>query len=239
VRRVSWDTGPEHQLRCVVSVGGQRGAAVVALVLAVLVATGGAASGFLVANQILVPAEVRLPSTDGALSAYGLRVRRNEWLQRNQRTTVSVSKKHAADSPRVHLRYYPPRPGMDLEARFLANRGADPQAWFGRACEPDDRPGTPGAAAEAGPAEPAAPQLEFGPVERTELGYEVSYRKACPDDPDENRHGRLLMMAAPASDDGGAVMLDSDLEGLGEAGPPPEPVRTYLHDVAGRVRKLE
>lgn len=221
---------------------GDRGAAVLALVLAAGVGAGGLVAGQQIATQLVVPAQVHLPLPTGVLSPYGLTVRSGEWLQRNSRTTISISKRHVPESPRVHLRQYGPAPAVGLDERLQRNRGAGDGAWFERACEPEHPTGTgrPGDDADGGQAEPApAPQLDYGAVEQTDLGFEVDYHKTCPGQPQLDRHGRLLMMAVPGSDDGAAVMLDADLTGAGEPGPSPESVRTYLRDVAERVRKLD
>lgn len=222
-------------------VAGNRGGAALAALLAVGVGISGALAGHYVAAQMVVPAYVHLPLPSGVLSPYGVMVHRDEWLQRNSRTTISISKTHAPLSPRVHVRQYGPAPGVGLEQRFAGNRGAGDGAWFERTCRPDHVPGTSsGDVPDAGPAQSAPPpQLDFGSVERTDIGFEVDYHKTCPGQPHLDRHGRLLMMAVPGSDDGSAIMLDADLRGVGEPGPPPESVRTYLRDVAERVRKLD
>lgn len=216
-----------------------------AVVLVVCCTVLSAAAGAVAAARLAVPAVVRLPRTDDTLTEFGFRVRHGEDLQRNSRQTVSVARSAQTDGPLVSLRYYPPRTdGLSLAQRLEANRGAGPRGWFAHTC--DLR-----AAAGAGSGEPApadafvvgdaAPvDLRFGDIVETPLGVEVDYVKACAGRPELDRHGRLLMIAAPGGA-GDAIMLDADLEGQGGAGAEDEDgdvLRDDLHDVAERVRRV-
>lgn len=200
---------------------------------------GAATAGGAVAAQFVVPAEVHLPVGD-ALSEYGLKVRWYESLRRNARQTVGITEDRVAGAPVVYLRYYPPREGVDLRERFDLNRFAGPGQWFERACTPESSPATVGDIGAASTEEEGVlgrVDLTFGPVEQTELRVAVDYVKRCPQQPDSDRHGRLLMMQAPGGD--GVVMLDADLEGVGTGQGTSQDLRKRLHDVAERVRKLD
>lgn len=220
-----------------------RGSAAVVLVVAVACLLVGGLAGGTVAARFVVPAEVRLPMHGSALSEYGLTVRRGEALERNSRQTIAVSERHDARSPLVSVRYFRPRKdGMDLRRRFDLLRGSGPGSWFARSCAAAS---TAGAAAPASPAPSHAGGevvLDFGDggtVQENEWGYWIDYVKRCPDQPAQDRHGRLLMMAAPGSQDGSAIMIDADLEGSAAQPGSPKALVEYLHDVAERIRKLD